>query len=198
MEGDYHWPRYHLCGFPDLQGEEYSIYKQAEVFNAKHDNIKIILVNSFDWPSKHSHPKGITRTQFRMAVDVEFGMSMYDAYGISQVESLCFGAICVISRACGVVKAIEKLSDKRQEENIIIADYIEPGGCMSMEQLLGLSNGAQNKIETQVASDIAEELMRRLPSTDAERAELIASGQDLAQRMSWDKLIKDRLLAVLC
>lgn len=198
MENDYHWPKYHLPGFPDLQGEEYSIYERSEKFNVKHDNLKIILVNSFDWPSGHSYSKGITRTQFRMAVDVEFGMSMYDAYGISQLEPLSYGAICVVSSACGVAKAIENISGRRREENIIIADYIKPGEDMTMEQLLGLSNGEQNKIETQVAFDIADKLVQRLPGTDFERAKLIASGQDLAQRMSWDKLIKDHLLAVLC
>jgi len=197
MEMEYHWPRHHHQGFPDLQGEEISLNNAIEKFNQDHHSIKAVLVNSFDWPSGQCNPSGMTRTQFRMAVDVEFGLSMYDAYGISQLESLGFGAICVISKVCGVVNALESVAEPKQYLNILIADYVKYGESLSLGSLANLSHEGKTEIECRVAETVALELLKRLPRTETERAELITKGQQLANRMSWEKLFQSQLMSVL-
>ncbi len=49
MEKNYGWPRYHRKGFPDLVGPEEGIWHDAELFNAGHRAVQVVLVNQFGW-----------------------------------------------------------------------------------------------------------------------------------------------------
>ncbi|MFO1430071.1 MAG: hypothetical protein U1F76_08030 [Candidatus Competibacteraceae bacterium] len=198
MERDYGWPRHHRQGYPDLQGNESSLNQMVNKFNIQHENLQIVLINSFDWPAGSTLAStGVTRLDIRKATDVEFGQSMYEAFGISQLEPLCFGAICVVSRVSGAANAIKRITQGQYISNILVADYLKPAENFSTEELLTLDDVRQKAIEIQVASQIAEELQQRIPKTDLDRLTLIESGQQLSQKMSWDYTIKDQLLPVL-
>ena len=61
----------------------------------------------------------------RKGSDAEFGQSIYEPFGIAQVEPLSFGAICVVSNVCGCCGFIRRATDDREVPNVVIADYTQ-------------------------------------------------------------------------
>jgi hypothetical protein len=104
MESKYNWPVAHREGWPDLSGGEAEFYALIQKFNARSRNIKVVFINQFGF-CRHccgsKMPEDLTFTDLRMGTDVELGMSTYEPFGISQLEPLTFGGICVISSVCG-------------------------------------------------------------------------------------------------
>jgi hypothetical protein len=87
----------------------------------------------------------------RKGSDVELGQSIYEPFGISQVEPLSFGAICVLSNVCECRSFIEHATDGEDVPNVIVADYT----CLdhppdSLEGLLAISTAEQNRIGKQL------------------------------------------------
>ncbi|MDH3583086.1 MAG: hypothetical protein OER86_02595, partial [Phycisphaerae bacterium] len=50
---------------------------------------------------------------------------------------------------------------------------------------------------SRVSREVAEELMRRLPNSEDARAALVESGQQLALRMGWDRVVEQALVPML-
>ncbi|MBL4699632.1 MAG: hypothetical protein JKX85_00095 [Phycisphaeraceae bacterium] len=104
MFESYGWPLHHKEGYPDLCGPEIGLAGDAAQFNLEHKYIKVVLVNQFGWGTDLVGPycpKDLDMSALRIAVDVEFGIADYEPFGISPLEPLACGAICVISDACG-------------------------------------------------------------------------------------------------
>jgi hypothetical protein len=131
----------------------------------------------------------------RKGSDVEFGQSIYEPFGIAQVEPISFGGICVFSNVCGCAGFVKRANDGKASPNVIIADYTElPNRGLRPEQLLAIGQAQRDEIEHLVAEQVARELMERLPRTPEEFARNIEHGYELAREMSWDVVARDFVL----
>ena len=200
MERTYDWPRHHRQGYPDLVGPEVDICRDVDGFNAHHRNIQVVLVNQFGWSRRRvgrKVPVKMDIAALRCAVDIEFGMATYEPFGISPLEPLGAGALCVISNVCGCQGFVQNVTDEQGTANVVVADFTQLLEEYSIDQLLAMDQSWRDQIEKAVAPRVAEMIMDRLPWTDAERKALIDSGQALVTKMGWDKVIENKLVPVL-
>jgi len=200
MEQHYNWPVTHHLGYPDLVGPEVQIYEDIEAYNQNHVASCIVLVNQFGWgPSRIGSrlPSQMTITDLRLATDVEFGMATYEPFGISPLEPLGAGAICVISNICGCRAFVEDAAAGRDVPNVICADFTALPRHLSIEELTQMTRADRDALEQQVAVDIADQLLRRLPENDRQRQALIDSGQALVAAMGWDSVVSSSLAPAL-
>lgn len=199
MEQWHKWPVAHREGLPDLSGGEAAYYQGVQEFNACSRNIKVVFVNQFGWEQKlcgMRMPPDMEFMDIRKGSDVEFGQSIYEPFGIAQVEPISFGGICVFSNVCGcagfVERAAEKITGSPLTPNVIVADYTElPDRSLRPEQLMDIGQPQRDEIEHAVAEKVARELIQRLPRTPEEFEQSIERGYALAQHMSWDVVARD-------
>ncbi len=189
MEREWDWPLAHREQPPDLTPGEAEYYQFAQSFNARARNIRVLFLNQFGFDQSTCGlrvPADAELLDLRRATDVEFGLSLYEPFGISPLEPLTFGAICVVSTSCGCVGFV-KQSAVRGSPNVLMADYIAAGPRGATIKDAMETGAAELRLaEQHVAAEIAEELFRRLPRSVEQRAALLESGQELARRMSWD------------
>ncbi|MBX9737234.1 MAG: hypothetical protein K2X32_09945 [Phycisphaerales bacterium] len=206
MAKDHAWPAKHTRGYPDLEGPETKLSAAIDTLNAKLEGRKAraVLVNQFGFTQQRIGPtlsKDATVSDLRVAADVELGMSTYEPYGIAQLEPMYAGAICLPSSVCGclglVKRAMGELGLSPEECPVVLpadftqeADLPEPARRALAEgkdlsPVLNLSAEDRKAIETRVCTRLADELVKRLPTSDAQREKLISVGQKLAQRMNW-------------
>jgi len=96
MEAEYGWPVAHREGLPDLSAGEAAFYTGVQAFNARSRNIKIVFVNQFGWDREscgRNMPEDMTFLDIRKGTDLEFGQSIYEPFGIAQLEPLAFGGL---------------------------------------------------------------------------------------------------------
>lgn len=190
MERWWHWPLAHREGGSDLSYGEAVYYQGVQVSNVRSRMIKTIYVNQFGWEQAvcgKNMPQEMSFMDIRRASDVEFGMSIYEPFGIAQFEPLTFGAICVPSRVCGCVGFLEKITGGASVPNVFVADYCDLGpGRWDEKKLLALDRDQRTQQERKVAQRIARYIIDTLPQTDAQTEELLRKGYELASRMSWD------------
>jgi hypothetical protein len=200
MEQNYNWPRIHHPGYPDLSGPEVGLDRDAEGFNAGHQHIQVVLVNQFGWSRNrigHRLPKDMNIADLRRATDVEFGMATYEPFGISPLEPLGSGGLCVISNVCGCYGFVQHVTRGQGTPNVIVADFTTLEHHQSIEQLKAMERSERDGIECRAAAGIAREIMARLPWSDRAREALVQSGQALVAQMGWDQVIQDGLLPML-
>ncbi len=200
MEAEYGWPAHHREGYPDLVGPEVDLWRMIEPFNAEHQRVKIVLVNQFGWTRTRIGQRCAEKmdiADLRRAADVEFGMATYEPFGISPLEPLYSGAVCVISNVCGCMGFVNYVTNNEPTPNVLVADYTDLRGDWSIEQLLGMTRMERNVVENRESARIAEELMQRIPLDNDSRRQLIDSGQKLVQKMGWDQVVQHKLVAVL-
>jgi hypothetical protein len=194
MEKNYHWPVVHREGLPDLSGGEAGYYEGVQEFNAQSRNIKIVFINQFGWERAwvgERMPADMEFMDIRKGSDAEFGQSIYEPFGIAQVEPISFGGICVFSNICGCAGFVEKAAGG-ETPNVIVADYTDlPEKGLRPEQLLSIGKAERDEIENTVAEMVAGELLARLPRTPAEFEKSLDRGYALAQKMSWDVVARD-------
>jgi len=123
----------------------------------------------------------------RRASDVEFGMSLYEPFGIAQLEPLTFGSICVPSRVCGCAGFLDKVTGGETVPNVHIVDYCSLGPTRWGEKrLLELDRDRRTEHEDRIARQIAGHLLETIPKDDAQAEALLRTGYELASQMSWD------------
>ncbi len=202
MESAYNWPVAHREGWPDLSGGEANFYMKVQEFNAKSRNIKIIFINQFGFEPKNCGkrmPEDMEFMDIRRGSDVEFGLSIYEPFGISQLEPLTFGGICVVSSVCGCAAFLKDVTGGKNAGNVIIADYtnLPTGDFADIEDLLGIDRPMRNRIEESVSERVAAQICSRLPKNRPEIETMIQTGYELAKNMSWDAMVKNHLLPSL-
>ncbi len=195
MEQSYHWPVVHREGLPDLSNGEAAYYQGVQEFNAQSRNIKVVFINQFGFDARVCGlrmPADMEFMDIRKGSDAEFGQSIYEPFGIAQVEPISFGGICVFSECCGCAGFVSKATGGQPTPNVIVADYTDlPNKAMRPEQLMAIGQPQRDEIENLVAEQVAQELVARLPRTPAEFEQFIERGYDLAQKMSWDAVARD-------
>ena len=200
MASNYGWPRQHRQGYPDLVGPEVDICRDIDAFNAGHRNVQVVLVNQFGWSPRRVGrivPAGMDMAALRCATDIEFGMATYEPFGISPLEPLGAGALCVISNVCGCQGFVQDATDGKGTPNVVVADFTKLPEDHPIDELLTMGQSWRDEIEQAVAAEVAATIMERLPWTDAQRAALIESGQVLVGKMGWDQVIEQKLVPVL-
>ena len=197
MERDYRWPVVHREGGSDLTGGEAAYYQGVQEFNAQSRNVKVVFINQFGFDPKtlgSRLPEGTEFMDIRKGSDVEFGQSIYEPFGIAQVEPLSFGGICVFTNVCGCAGFVEKAAGG-ETPNAIVADYTKlHGRSLHADELLALGAAEREAVEDAEAKRVAAELVKRLPKSPAEIEQYLARGYELAKQMSWDAVARDYIL----
>ena len=136
--------------------------------------IKVLYVNQFGWSREacgRNMPEEMTFMDLRKAADVEFGQSIYEPFGIAQLEPLTFGAVCVPTNVCGCSGFLERVCGVNETDNAVIADYTGlPHGVESLDDMLHISGSQRSQVEETEAARVAAELLRKLPQDDDDRA----------------------------
>lgn len=202
MESAYNWPVAHCEGWPDLSSGEADFYTAVQQFNAKSRNIKVIFVNQFGFEPKNcgkKMPEDMEFMDIRRGSDVEFGQSIYEPFGISQLEPLTFGAICVLSSICGCAGFVRDVSSTESVKNVIIADYtnLDNHYHSDIAALLQIDQSLCNQIEASESKKVAMQIIHRLAKSESEIENMIQTGYELAKNMSWDVVVRNYLLASL-
>jgi hypothetical protein len=197
MEQHYHWPVVHREGLPDMSSGEAVYYQGVQEFNAFSRNIKVVFLNQFGFEPKlcgARMPADMEFMDIRKGSDAEFGQAIYEPFGISPVEPISFGGICVFTNVCGCAGFVEKAAGG-PTPNAIVANYTDlPLEDLRPEQLMAINQVQRDQIEHQVAERVAMELIQRLPRSPKELEQSIARGYSLAQKMSWDAVARDYVL----
>ncbi len=204
-EQDYGWPVGHRADNGDLLGLEAPFFFDVlQPFNRQSQAIKGVLVNQFGWSQARCGrrmPADMNFMDLRRGADVEFGQSIYEPFGIAQVEPLSYGALCVPSSVCGAVGFVDKATaDIPDFPNVIVADYVTPPPdwhYSRAQEALSIDGYARDMIEIERSKRVAESIAARLPLTDAEAQQLLARGQRVARRMSWEEVTANYLLPAL-
>ena len=198
MEETYGWPVYHKIGYPDLVGAEIELNNGVSAFNLQSKAVKVVFVNQFGWSQAACGKRMPIEMEFmdiRKGSDAEFGQSIYEPFGIAQVEPLSFGAICVVSNVCGCCGFIQRATDNRDVPNIVIADYTQLNiPPKSLEDVIHIGLAERNAIEMENSRDIAAKLLGRLPRKPRDVEDMLREGYDIASRMSWEVVVKDYFL----
>jgi hypothetical protein len=195
MEQNYKWPVAHREGLPDLSNGEANYYQGVQEFNACSRNAKIVFINQFGFEPRlcgTRMPADMEFMDIRKGSDVEFGQSIYEPFGIAQVEPISFGGICVFSECCGCAGFVNKVTGGNPTPNVIVADYTDlPAKGLRPEQLLAIGQPQRDEIEHTVAAQVARDLMDRLPRSPQDFEQFIDRGHRLAEQMSWDVVARD-------
>ena len=198
MEREYGWPVFHKIGYPDLVGAEIELNNGVSAFNLQSKAIKVVFVNQFGWDQASCGTRMPIDMEFmdiRKGSDAEFGQSIYEPFGIAQVEPLSFGAICVVSNVCGCCGFIQHATDNREVPNVVIADYTHLNSApRSLEDVMNIGLTERTQIEVENSRDIAAKLLGRLPRKPRDVEDMIKEGYEIASRMSWEVVVKDYFL----
>ena len=201
MERVYGWPVAHEKGYPDLCGGEEVLCEMFDAFNKDRKAVRAVLVNQWDWNHKACGDRmseEMTFADIRQGTDVEFGLSVYEPFGISQLEPLSFGAICVVSSVCGCMGFARRAAgDEGFDENIIEADYLKVSDGQGVEALLAMEMYVRDRVESETNPALAEVILQHLPRDEQAMGRRIASGYDLAHRMSWQHVAQEYFLPAL-
>jgi len=200
MEREYGWPVVHREGKPDLVSHEIPFYHAVEAFNRKAKACQIVLVNQFGWSRERCGgrmPADMEFADMRKGTDLEFGQSIYEPFGIAQLEPLSFGALCVLSSSCGCVGFVRRASEGMAQHNVVVADYISAASArLGADWRRALQIGQSDRIEIEAleAARVARKVALALPRTNAEQRHLLMTGYELSQRMSWEVVVDQYFL----
>ena len=196
MEAEYGWPLHHRIGWPDLVKGEVPIGKAVEEYNGWARVTRAVLINQFGLSRETCGkrvPEDLTFQDLRQGSDVEFGQSAYEPFGIAQLETLAFGGICVLSRACGCAQLLARVAGSQLPANVLMADYCPPQD----PECKCVGEGDNRRIEHEVAARLARELVDRLPQKDDDFARLLETGWATAEKMSWQAVCREYFVPAL-
>lgn len=124
-ESLYGWPVGHRGDNGDLIGEEAPFFfDDVEPFNYSASSSKIVFVNQFGWSQDRCGmrmPADMTFSDIRRGSDLEFGQSIYEPFGISQIEPVQFGALSCVSSVCGLIGFAQQAADGLIERGVLPA-----------------------------------------------------------------------------
>ncbi len=203
MERDYGWPVAHREGLPDMSGGEAWYYAQIQAFNARARNVKIIFVNQFGWSRATCGlrmPEEMEFLDIRKGVDLEFGQSTYEPFGIAQLEPLSFGGICVPTQVCGCAGFAQEVGGHKPVRNLIIPDYSDLGAAgadLTIDDCLRMNRTTREKVEWSTACRVAEQIIQNLPKTPADHEQMIETGWSLARNMGWSAVAQNYVIPAI-
>jgi hypothetical protein len=192
MEDNYGWPIWHKENWPDLVGYENDIFWSVNYFNAKSKNIKAVFINQFGFTQEQTGQRIPEDTKFsdlRIASDAEFGMSIYEPFGIAQIETVPYGGIAVLSRACGSSFLLENVWNKSQDKPFHIIDFA--GNSSYSKDYFHLNSDERTLIEKEILKKEAKSIFNKLPKTDNDRKKLFEVCINLSSGLEWESISKN-------
>ena len=200
MRDEYGWPAHHRVGYPDAEGPEVELCRHAEEFNKTASAVRAVVVNQFGFTREslgESAPAEMSIADLRAAADVEFGLSVYEPFGIAPVEPLHAGAIAVVTGISGCAGFMRRAAndldlDPDNHPNVLVADFTDNGRATkdtTAEQL-----ASYERVE---GARLARALSDRLPRTLDQRRAFFDSGHRLAREMSWDRVCEREFLPAM-
>ena len=191
MESAYGWPVLHREGAPDLIAQEIDVYRQLEMFNSKSRSIKGLFINQFGFEQKLCGKRMPAETSFfdlRLASDLEFGMSIYEPFGIAQLETLPYGGIPVVTTVCGCASLLEKTMDKSDYSLIdstrVPTDLAET--IKTKTDFINVSQEIRDMVETDMCRKAAPLIAASLPKSDNDRKSHFKKMQKSSQLLDWE------------
>jgi hypothetical protein len=220
MAREYGWPAAHREGWPDLHTLESPLWHAAAAFNAAARASRIVFINQFGFSRDRigdSMPADLGFQDLRRGADLEFGQSVYEPFGIAQIEPLPSGALCVLSDVCGCIGfARAQLGsgspyagldlesgafddDRRPFLNLVVADYtsLPAGQLAGWRDALNIGQAERDAVERTASQEAARRIIQRLPRSEPQKQLLLDDGAWMAERLSWDAVARDRLLPAL-
>ena len=194
----YGWPSVHREGGADLSRGELEFDLQVRAFNGRSRAIKALFVNQFGWDRESCGDFLSEDAQFadlRRGSDVEFGQSIYEPFGIAQIEPMSFGTISVVSDICGCVGFVDQVADKKGLAGFVEGAYTHLESVSKDSNAIGAPEG--RRAEALQSEVVAAELALKLPDKVAERRQLLAQGYEVAREMSWERVAEDMLIPIL-
>jgi hypothetical protein len=182
-------------------GFEEGIYDALTVFNATSRAIKGVFINQFGFSRAvcgERMPAEMQLFDLRAGSDVELGFSIYEPFGIAQLETFPYGGLPLLSRTCGSADLLEQVIPPG-EELALAVDFtrIPPGAdgrWASPEALLAMNREDRNHIEDEITRKQAPEifncLMRRRELDDR----LLELHQERAPALGWESIVSERIL----
>ncbi|MCC7262888.1 MAG: hypothetical protein IT369_10235 [Candidatus Latescibacteria bacterium] len=198
MAGEYGWPLVHREGAPDLNGRELDFDLLVRAFNTRSRAVKVLFVNQFGWDQASCGPPMSAQMRFadlRQGSDAEFGLSIYEPFGIAQVEPLSYGAISVVSDVCGCVGFVKGVGPL--PGGFLQGDYTRLPVTPDWRAALGLGAAERREAEVRTSGELARALAQRLPRGPRQSERLLAEGYQTAKRMSWERVVQEYLLPAL-
>ncbi|MCY4604830.1 MAG: hypothetical protein OXE49_11415, partial [Gemmatimonadetes bacterium] len=157
--------------------------------------VKALFVNQFGWDQQSCAflPADAEFADLRRGSDVEFGQSIYEPFGISQVECLSSGTISVVSDVCGCRGFVRQAAGELG--GFIEGAYTQLDEADRADQPIGVRECTQAEaLQSQV---VASALANQLSAGTTGRNRLLAEGYAAARKMSWERVAEDMLLPVL-
>jgi len=198
MEAEYGWPVLHKEGWPDLIGAEKEIYNYLQLFNARSKAIKGVFINQFGFGRTSCGKRVPQQTgleDLRLASDAEFGLSVYEPFGIAQIETIPFGGTSVLSSSCGAARFLKENFRDAAVKPFYILDFIATGKKLSCNCLRNLTINQRNDMENRLLSKHAERIFNFLPLTDNKRKRYFLNAQKHASRISWEASAQSYVLS---
>ena len=204
-EAEYGWPVFHRSDNGDLIGEEESyFFDVVQPFNHNHDNVKIVFVNQFGWDASHcGHrmPHDMSFSDIRRGSDLEFGLSIYEPFGIAQLEALTHGAVCCVSSVCGCLGFVHQVEAPKQAFDLIVeVDYVSLPSDDWIDtpwDALQVSHTQRNALEDHQSEMAANQILNVLARNDAERDRNLIWGKAISQAMGWNRVSHEYFVPAL-
>lgn len=192
MEKEYGWPIIHREGWPDLVGAENDTYSSISHFNSRSKNIKGVFINQFGFARRNCGDKVPEEADFldlRIGSDVEFGFSIYEPFGKTQLEVLPFGGIPAVSSSCGCSYLLKKRFQDLVHKPFAVIDFI--GGIKNYlkdADLSSISIEYRFELEKKLFTKAGKHIFMSLPKNDSERLHSLDSIQERFQCLGWEKV----------
>ncbi|MGC8871486.1 MAG: hypothetical protein ACP5QC_01210 [Caldimicrobium sp.] len=196
MVKEYGWPFNHRIGWPDLVGYEIEIYQYIEKFNQKAKNVKAIFINQYGLSKRKcgiDFSEDISTKDLKLASDAEFGLSIYEPFGISHIEALPSGGLSLLSTSCGVFYLLEKVF-KEDFKPYVAIDFIDIGKDLPEHALLELTHEKREILEELTIAKCAENLFKKIPKNQKERVEIFEKIQPYLKELDWETIVKKYFL----
>lgn len=124
-ESLYGWPVGHRGDNGDLVGDEAPFFfDDVEPFNHAASSSRIVFVNQFGWSRDQCGrrmPADMAFGDIRRGSDLEFGQSIYEPFGISQIEPVQFGALSCVSSVCGCIGFVQQAAAELVGQGVLAA-----------------------------------------------------------------------------
>lgn len=201
MAGEYGWPLVHREGGTDLSPGELDFDLLVRAFNARSRAVRVLFVNQFGWDRASCGewmPEDMHFADLRRGSDVEFGQSIYEPFGIAQVEPLSYGALSVVSDVCGCVGFVERSKPVKEAfDGLLVGAYTDTGSVQiapSPEAITAQFVADNERRQSRIVAAELDVALRRGCDHPEDRLRL---GFATASSMSWERVAADWLAPVL-
>jgi hypothetical protein len=197
MERNYGWPVLHKVGWPDLTGAELDIYDYLQVFNSRSKAIKAVFINQYGFDRIQCGsrvPADAELEDLRIGSDAELGFSIYEPFGIAQLETVPFGGVALLSSSCGCTGFLAKAFEAASIKPYHIVDFIGEGASLPLEHLRKMTLAQRDTIERAILSHSAQTIFDILALTAKRKREYLANAQKFSPSLSWETTVQNYLL----